>query len=79
MSDIFLLADDPRPGLENRMPKHDSEPRSRPEIGVEELSEDMTRGDIVAALQYLRFPNGTGLVAMDRPVRDFIVSALRRR
>jgi hypothetical protein len=56
-----------------------NEPRSRPEIGVEELREDMSRSDLITALEYLRFNNGTGLISADRPVRDFVVSALRRR
>jgi hypothetical protein len=39
----------------------------------------MSRNDLIVALEYLRFTNGTGLISVDRPVRDFIVSALRRR
>jgi hypothetical protein len=34
-----------------------SDPRSRPEIGVEELREDMSRSDLITALEYLRFPS----------------------
>ena len=49
------------------------------EIAPEELSEDMTVGDIINALQYMHFSDGVGLVSIDRPVRDYVVRALRQR
>jgi hypothetical protein len=49
--------------------------RNEPEV----LDQDMTAGDIVAALERLKFQNGFRLVKMDGPVRDFLLSALRRK
>jgi hypothetical protein len=52
-----------------------------PEIEPPELIEDVTRGDLVEALQHLplRRSDATCLVRLDRGVRDFIVMALRGR
>jgi hypothetical protein len=45
------------------------------------INQDMTRGDIVDALERLKFKDtpATLVVRMDGPVRDLLVSALRRK
>ena len=49
------------------------------EVEPPELIEEMTRGDLVEALQHLplRRSEATCLVRLDRGVRDFLVAALR--
>ena len=49
--------------------------RDEPEI----IDQDMTRGDIIAALERLKFRGMPRTVQLGRPVRDFLVSALRRK
>jgi hypothetical protein len=42
------------------------------------MDETMTRNDIVFVLRHLHFArNGLGSLRLDRPVRDFLISALR--
>jgi hypothetical protein len=43
------------------------------------IDQDMTPGDIVGALEHLRFHGALGTVQMDSPVRDLLVTALRRK
>jgi hypothetical protein len=45
----------------------------------EVIDQDMTRGDIIAILERLKFRGMPRTVQLDRPVRDFLVSALRRK
>ncbi len=45
-----------------------------------ELFADMTKTDIVHVLEYLHFPkNGSVLIRIDRPVRDYLISRLSER
>jgi len=44
-----------------------------------ELSGDMCRTDLIEVLSMLGFKDGTSLLAIDRPVRDYIVRVLQRR
>ena len=43
------------------------------------LDADMSRSDIVAVLERLRFRNGLLTIKIDRDARDYIVRALRER
>jgi hypothetical protein len=49
--------------------------RDEPEI----IDQDMTRSDIVGILERLKFNGMPRTVQMDSPVRDPLVSALRRK
>jgi hypothetical protein len=55
-------------------PTHD--PRG---LSPEVLDADMTRGDLVFALEHLQFErwNSTVAIRIDRPVRDYLIDALR--
>ncbi len=45
-----------------------------------ELFADMTKTDIVHVLEYLCFPkNGSVLIRIDRPVRDYLINRLSER
>ncbi len=45
----------------------------------EELTDDMTVGDLIEVLQHLPFSGGHCVVRIDRGVRDYLVRALRER
>jgi hypothetical protein len=60
----------PRNGTSN----YDADTRSS---GPDELSEDMSRNDLIFILEQLRFRNGMLAIRIDRHVRDFLVTALR--
>jgi hypothetical protein len=49
--------------------------RNEPEI----LDQDMTPGDIVAALERLKFHGDFRTIKVDGPVGDYLVSTLRRQ
>jgi hypothetical protein len=60
------------------MPTPD-DPRDHHSIEPDVLDQDMTASDIAFTLEHLSFrANGLGVLKLDRPVRDFLVSALRR-
>ncbi len=46
---------------------------------IEELDADMKVNDVVAVLETMRFSAGRGLVSIDRGVRDYLLTLLRRR
>jgi hypothetical protein len=46
--------------------------------GPEILDQDMTPGDIIAALERLKFNGGLCILKLDSAVRDYLVDALRR-
>jgi len=57
------------------MPEADVVTIKRPE----ELSDEMTRADLVEVLQHLPFVGGHCVVRPDRGVRDYLVRALRKQ
>jgi hypothetical protein len=60
------------------MPTPD-DPRDHHSIEPDVLDQDMTASDIAFTLEHLSFrANGLSRLKLDRPVRDFIVAALRR-
>ena len=46
---------------------------------AEELTDDMTAGDLIFTLEHMRFAGEHRLVSLDRGVRDFLVRKLKPR
>jgi hypothetical protein len=63
---------------QNGTTHYDADTRSG---GPDELTEDMSRGDLVYVLQNLTFTkrSGIGLVSMDRHVRDYLLRKIQQR
>ncbi len=53
-------------------------PRKRVPV-AKQVDAEMSRGDLIDALQRLDFVSGHGVLQLDRGVRDYIVRALRDR
>ena len=53
--------------------------RSTAEAEAEELTDDMTAGDLIFTLEHMRFAGEHRLVSLDRGVRDFLVRKLKPR
>ena len=70
------------PNRKIRMPETTTTPSpytKRSTVEAEELTDDMTAGDLIFTLEHMRFAGQHRLVSLDRGVRDFLVRKLKPR